>query len=165
MEAVRSNHGISSGLESRINIPSDHPVHFDWRNPGDRARKQKPAGRISIGIGFYEGALLGGLAIVFTVSGLIRFDIWLRKKSKYLELYIEYNLEKGNFGGFLKYAREHDLEVNNIRVNKGFSWYEGDGRPGILSYSVTVSSRIPRTHSDILEILSQEKGILFIEEM
>lgn len=120
---------------------------------------------LAIGIGFYEGALLGGLAIVFTVSGLIRFDIWLRKKSKYLELYIEYNLEKGNFGGFLKYAREHELEVNNIRVNKGFSWYEGDGRPGILSYSVTVSSRIPRTHSDILEILSQEKGILFIEEM
>lgn len=120
---------------------------------------------LAIGIGFYEGALLGGLAIIFTVSGLLKFDIWIRKKSKYLELYIEYNLEKGNFGEFLQYAKDHDLEVNNIRVNKGFSWYELNGRPGILSYTVTISSHIPRTHPEILEILTHEKGIVFIEEL
>lgn len=120
---------------------------------------------LAIGIGFYEGALLGGLAIIFTVSGLLKFDIWIRKKSKYLELYIEYNLEKGNFGEFLQYAKDHDLEVNNIRVNKGFSWYELNGRPGILSYTVTISSHVPRTHPEILEILTHEKGIVFIEEL
>ena len=120
---------------------------------------------LAIGIGFYEGAILGGLAIAFTVSGLLRFDIWIRKKSMYLDLYIEYNVEKGNFSGFLQYAREHDFEVSNIRVNKGFSWYEQNGRPGVLSYTVTVSSQIHRTHSEILEVLAHEKGIQFIEEL
>ena len=120
---------------------------------------------LAIGIGFYAGAILGGLAIAFTVSGLLRFDIWIRKKSMYLDLYIEYNVEKGNFSGFLQYAREHDFEVSNIRVNKGFSWYEQNGRPGVLSYTVTVSSQIHRTHSEILEVLAHEKGIQFIEEL
>lgn len=49
---------------------------------------------LAIGIGFYEGAVLGGIAIAFTVSGLLKFDIWLRKKSRYLDLYIEYNTKK-----------------------------------------------------------------------
>lgn len=120
---------------------------------------------LAIGIGFYEGAVLGGLAIAFTVSGLLRFDIWIRKRSQYLDLYIEYNVEKGNFSGFLQYAREHDLEVSNIRVNKGFSWSEQNGRPGILSYTVTVTSQIQRTHPEILEVLAHEKGIQFIEEL
>ena len=120
---------------------------------------------LAIGIGFYEGAVLGGLAIAFTVSGLLKFDIWIRKKSMYLDLYIEYNVEKGNFSGFLQYAREHEFEVSNIRVNKGFSWSERNGRPGILSYTVTVSSQIHRTHAEILEVLAHEKGIQFIEEL
>lgn len=120
---------------------------------------------LAIGIGFYEGAILGGIAIVFTVSGLLKFDIWIRKRSQYLDLYIEYNIEKGNFGGFLQYARENEFEVSNIRVNKGFSWQERDGKQGILSYTVTVSSRIHRTHSEILEVLAHEKGIQFIEEL
>ena len=120
---------------------------------------------LALGIGFYEGAVLGGLAIAFTVSGLLKFDIWIRKKSMYLDLYIEYNVEKGNFSGFLQYAREHEFEVSNIRVNKGFSWSERNGRPGILSYTVTVSSQIHRTHAEILEVLAHEKGIQFIEEL
>ena len=53
---------------------------------------------LAIGIGFYEGAILGGIAIAFTVSGLLKFDIWLRKKSRYLDLYIEYNTEKEKIG-------------------------------------------------------------------
>ena len=120
---------------------------------------------LAIGIGFYEGAVLGGLAIAFTVSGLLKFDIWIRKKSRFLELYIEYNVEKGAFGGFLQYAKDHQLEVGNIRVNKGFFWYEQNGKPGTLSYTVTVSSQTHRTHAEIIEVLAHEKGVQFIEEL
>ncbi len=120
---------------------------------------------LAIGIGFYEGAVLGGLAIAFTVSGLLRFDIWIRKKSRYLDLYIEYNVEKGAFGEFLQYAKEHQMEVGNIRVNKGFFGYERDGKPRTLSYTVTVSSQTHRTHAEIIEVLAHEKGVQFIEEL
>ena len=62
---------------------------------------------LAIGIGFYEGAAYGGLAIVFTISGLQKVDVWTRKRSKYLDLYIEYNGGKGAFSDFLQLAREH----------------------------------------------------------
>lgn len=119
---------------------------------------------LAIGIGFYEGAILGGIAIAFTVSGLLRFDIWLRKKSRYLDLYIEYNTEKGAFSGFLQYAREHDLEVKNIQINKGY-FNDSFEKQKTLSYIVTISSHAHRTHTEIIEILAHEKGIQFIEEL
>ncbi len=119
---------------------------------------------LAIGIGFYEGAILGGIAIAFTVSGLLRFDIWLRKKSRYLDLYIEYNTEKGAFSGFLQYAREHDLEIKNIQINKGY-FNDSFEKQKTLSYIVTISSHAHRTHTEIIEILAHEKGIQFIEEL
>ncbi len=122
-------------------------------------------GGLAIGVGFYEGAVLGGIVIAFTVSGLLRFDIWLRKKSKYLELYVEYNAEKGAFSGFLQYAREHQFEVKNIQISKGYMWQSSEGRQRTLSYIVTVSSQIHRTHSEMIEVLAHEKGVQFIEEL
>ena len=122
-------------------------------------------GGLAIGVGFYEGAVLGGIVIAFTVSGLLRFDIWLRKKSKYLELYVEYNAEKGAFSGFLQYAREHQFEVKNIQISKGYMWQSSEGRQRTLSYIVTVSSQVHRTHSEMIEVLAHEKGVQFIEEL
>jgi putative Mg2+ transporter-C (MgtC) family protein len=122
-------------------------------------------GGLAIGVGFYEGAVLGGIVIAFTVSGMLRFDIWLRKKSKYLELYVEYNAEKGAFSGFLQYAREHQFEVKNIQISKGYMWQSSEGRQRTLSYIVTVSSQVHRTHSEMIEVLAHEKGVQFIEEL
>ena len=122
-------------------------------------------GGLAIGVGFYEGAVLGGIVIAFTVSGLLRFDIWLRKKSKYLELYVEYNAEKGAFRGFLKYAREHQFEVKNIQISKGYMWQSSEGRQRTLSYIVTVSSQVHRTHSEMIEVLAHEKGVQCLAEL
>ena len=120
---------------------------------------------LAIGIGFYEGAIVGGIAIAFTVSGLLKFDIWLRKKSQYLDLYIEYSGEKGDFSRFLQYAKDHQLEVHNIQINNGYSWHDQNGKQKTLSYIVTVSSHVQRSHTEIIELLAHEDGILFIEEL
>ena len=120
---------------------------------------------LAIGIGFYEGAILGGIAIAFTVSGLLKFDIWLRKKSRYLDLYIEYNTEKENFSGFLQYAKEHKLEVHNIQISSGYSWRDTGGNIRTLSYIVTLSSQPHRTHAEIIEILAHGNGVQFVEEL
>ena len=120
---------------------------------------------LAIGVGFYEGAVLGGIVIAFTVSGMLKFDIWLRKKSKYLELYIEYNAEKGAFSSFLQYAREHQFDVKNIQISKGYMWQNSEGMQRTLSYIVTVSSQVHRTHSEMIEVLAHEKGVQFIEEL
>ncbi|MBQ8184290.1 MAG: hypothetical protein IJ036_00730 [Lachnospiraceae bacterium] len=51
-------------------------------------------------------------------GGLQKFDNWMHKKSKYLELYIEYNDGKNAFSEFLQYAKENSFNVTNIQVSR-----------------------------------------------
>lgn len=120
---------------------------------------------LAIGIGFYEGAIIGGVAIAFTVSGLLKLDIWIRKKSEYLDLNIEFSGESGEFSKFLQFARSQQLEIHNIQIDSGHTWHDENGTQKTLNYIVTVSSTVPRTHTEIIELLAHEDGIVFIEEL
>ena len=120
---------------------------------------------LAVGIGFYEGAVIGAIAIVFTVSGLQRFDTWMRKQSKYLDVYIEYNGSKSSFSEFLQYARENHFEVTNIQVSQEEVYHKEKGKQKSVSYIMTVVSEVKRTHAEMIDILAQAKGIQYIEEL
>lgn len=120
---------------------------------------------LAIGIGFYEGAILGGLAIVFTVSGLQRFDNWMRKRSRYIELYIEYNSDKNTFSDFIQYAKENRFDITNIQASKEEYYHKEKGKQRTVSYIITVESKLKRSHAEMINILTQAKGIQYIEEL
>jgi len=83
---------------------------------------------LAIGIGFYEGAIMGSIAMLFTISGLQSFDTWMRKRSKYLDIYLEYNEGKGAFRDFLQYAKENQFEVMNIQVSREDNYRRDKGK-------------------------------------
>ena len=118
---------------------------------------------LAIGIGFYEGAVIGGLAIVFAVSGLHRFDNWMNNNSNYLELYIEYQEDENTFSDFLKYARDNYFDISNIQIS-GEGFYGKENNKRIVSYILTAKSTVKRSHEEMIKLLMREKGILFIEE-
>jgi len=120
---------------------------------------------LAIGIGFYEGAVICGVVMVFIMSGLQRFDVWTRKHSKYLDLYIEYNSGKGSLGEFLEYARENQFEVSNIQMSQTEFYHKEKGEQRILSFTMTVVSNAKRTHAEMLDILAKARGIQYIEEL
>ena len=120
---------------------------------------------LAIGIGYYEGAILGGFAIVFTVSGLHRFDSWMHKRTSYLELYIEYNEGEKTFGDFLQYAREHDFEISDIQISKEECYSREDRKQNVVSYILTVKSTAKRSREEMIKILMDADGIRFIEEL
>ena len=120
---------------------------------------------LAIGIGYYEGAVLGGVAIVFTVSGLHRFDSWMHKNSRYLELYIEYNEWEKTFGDFLQYAREHNFEISDIQISKDERYTREERKQNVASYIMTVKSITKRSHEEMVKILMDAEGIRFIEEL
>ena len=120
---------------------------------------------LAIGIGFYEGAFFGSLTIIFTISGLQGFDNWLRKRSKNLELYIEYNGGKGAFGEFLQYAKENHFTVTNIQVSEKEFYCKEKEKYRCTSYILTVSSDVKRTHSEMTSVLACAKGVQYIEEL
>lgn len=120
---------------------------------------------LAIGIGFYEGAVIGGIAIVFTVSGLQKLDTWMRKRSKYLNVYIEYNGYKNTFSEFLQYAKENRFDVTNIQVSQEEVYHKDKGKQKTVSYIVTIVSEVKRSHAEMIDILMQAKGIQYIEEL
>ena len=120
---------------------------------------------LAIGIGFYEGAIIGGAAIVFTVSGLQKLDNWMRRRSKYLDVYIEYNGYKNSFSDFLQYAKENHFEVTNIQVSQEEMIHKDKDKQKIVCYIVTIVSDVKRTHAEMIDILMQAKGIQYIEEL
>lgn len=122
-------------------------------------------GGLAIGIGFYEGAICGGLAIVFTVSGLQKFDNWMHKNSRYVELYIEYNEGKNAFSEFLQYAKENQFEVSNIQVSRSEYYSKEKEKQKMVSYILTAKSNVKRSHDEMIAILTQARGIQYIEEL
>lgn len=122
-------------------------------------------GGLAIGIGFYEGAVLGGLAIVFTVSGLQRFDNWMHKNSKYIDLYIEYNEGKNAFSEFLQYVKENQFDVRDIQVSRDEYYHKEKGKQRTVSYILTVQSKVKRSHAEMIDVLMQARGIQYIEEL
>ena len=119
---------------------------------------------LAIGIGFYEGAILGSIAITFTVSGLQRFDSRMKKRSKYLDLYIECS-SKGTFGEFLQYARENGFEITDLQASQEEYYHKEKGKQHTVSYILTAVSATRRSHAEMVEILSRVKGVQHIEEL
>ena len=120
---------------------------------------------LAIGIGFYEGAIFGSLAILLTISGLQSFDTKMHKSSKYLDIYIEYNETKIPFRDFLQYAKENEFEITNIQVSREELTHQEKGKALCTSYILTLHSKIKRTHAEMIEVLAEAKGIQYIEEL
>lgn len=120
---------------------------------------------LAIGIGFYEGAILGSLTILFAISGLQNFDTWMRKRSKYLDIYLEYNEAERPFHDFLQHAKDNQLEISNIQVSRDTPIQRDKNGQLWTNYILTVHTITKRTHVEIIDILAQTKGVQYIEEL
>lgn len=114
---------------------------------------------LAIGIGFYEGAIIGGLTILAVMATMQTLDSRIRKKSKILELYLEFE-KKSIFSEFIEYTRQHDIDVRDIQMQKNKLV-----KDGVTSVFLTAHSKEWRPHNEILEILSEAPGVHYIEEI
>lgn len=114
---------------------------------------------LAIGIGFYEGAVLGGLAIFMIMALMQQIDDYIHKNASYIALYLE--LEgKFAFSDFLGYAGENLFEISEVQVTKNKF-----AKEQVFCVVLTAKSRRRRTHSQMLEVLSDAPGIHYIEEL
>ncbi len=119
---------------------------------------------LAIGIGFYEGAVIGVVTILTVVTTLSRMDKVIRGKSKYLEVYVEYKTEKYSFSKYIEYIRNNDFDIINIQAAQDIpdTVTIGTGRTG---YLLTLSSMKKRTHGEMMEILLKEIGVRYLHEL
>lgn len=114
---------------------------------------------LAIGIGFYEGALVGGVLIIFVMSALNMANDMIRRNSKIIEVYVEFRGKK-TFSSFITYAREHQMEVTNIQMNKNKYAKDVD-----ICAVITLESQVKRPHQEMMMILTQAEGVTYVEEM
>lgn len=111
---------------------------------------------LAIGIGFYEGAIIGGVCILLVMSALGKIDEYIFHHSKVINIY--YELSPGcSTSEFLAFARTQQFEVQDIQVSKNLA-LEG-------SAHATLKSVPKRTHVEMLETLSGAPCIHYLEEI
>lgn len=114
---------------------------------------------LAIGIGFYEGAIFGGLSILLVMSVLQRMDIKIRSRSKIIDLYLELEPDVP-LQNFIMYARDHNFEISDLQLSKN-KVLQGISTCVIL----TAKSHEAMAHTEIVEVLSRCQGVLYLEEI
>jgi len=114
---------------------------------------------LAIGIGFYEGAVIGGIIVFMVLEFLEKTDRIIRNYSNIVEVYLEMDGKK-TLGDFLTYARELQFNVFNIQVNK--NKYSKNRE---LSVVLTLESQKRRTQEEMLAAIGEIEGVSFVEKL
>lgn len=114
---------------------------------------------VAIGIGFYEGALLASVFILFIIIVMHRIDRVIIAKSKSVELYIELK-DDGKLSDLLTYIREQSIIVHQIEFTR--PKYEQHQQLAVL-----LSLQLPKHqfHFEVIESISKVDVVEFVEEM
>ena len=72
---------------------------------------------LAIGIGFYEGALIGCIFILGSMTLLHRFDAYVMSKTKLIEIYVELASVK-SISKFFDFVRNNNMEITNVEIIK-----------------------------------------------
>ena len=112
---------------------------------------------LSVGIGLYEAAVIGG-AVIFIVLSLIHsWDNKMRQNSKMVEIYVELT-RAINLGDFLRRIRELDLEIESIQTEQ-----EPTAEEGKRSYIIMLKAKRKRNHEILFQNIRDIEGIAYVE--
>ncbi|MBE6985079.1 MAG: MgtC/SapB family protein [Ruminococcaceae bacterium] len=112
---------------------------------------------LAIGVGFYEVALIGGLAIILVLTLLHIWDKHMRNNTRSIDVYIE--LEAGiSLGEFLRNARHAEVTFSSIQIES-----DSHSKNGCISFFATVKSKKRGDHAGLLDRIRDFDGVLFTE--
>ena len=114
---------------------------------------------LAIGIGFYEGAIVGGIVVFLIMEFLEKMDGVIRSHSNIMDVYLEFDGKK-MFSAFLTSARESGFDVTNIQISKNKHIKSGE-----LSVVLTLESQTKRTQEEMLSVVGNIEGVSFIEKL
>ncbi len=113
---------------------------------------------LAIGIGFYEGALIGCIFILGSITLLHRFDAYVMSKTKLVELYVELASVKG-ISKFFDFVRNNNMEITNVEIMKSRA---ADDMVGLF---VTIKQKEKHDHMKVLTLLGTLEEVVIVEEI
>lgn len=114
---------------------------------------------LAIGIGFYEVALIGALAIVLVLTLLHLWDLHMRRHTRSAEVYVELE-PKITMGEFLKNARSEGVVFSNLTLQFEMK-VDGSG----LAFLATVKAKKRCEREELVDSVRGLTGVRFCEEL
>ena len=114
---------------------------------------------LTIGVGFYLGAILGCTMIFVAMSLLYKVDNYIMSSIKEITVYIEFS-ELSNLATFIEYIKYHNMKIIDMEIIKS------NNKNELVFGGVFTIRPIEKSSGiDIIHILSKSKGVRFIEEI
>jgi putative Mg2+ transporter-C (MgtC) family protein len=106
---------------------------------------------LSVGIGFYGGAVVSTALIYITLILLKKFENHLAKKNRYREVFVRSSNLPGQIGIISNIFYKHGIKISNIDFMS-----EEDSSIAQLRFTVKLPSHVPENYLDELRII---KGV------
>ncbi len=117
------------------------------------------AAGLALGIGFYEAAFAGGVAIFVVLTLLQRWDDRMHMKGRMFDIYFE--LAEGYpLGELIRTVRDMELELFDIRMESDTVLSDGSS-----AFIATVKAKRRVMHTNILSELRKLEGVEYLEEI
>ena len=113
---------------------------------------------LAVGIGFYELAVIGFLAVLLINSWLQTLENYLLMNSQVVRLYIEYDSDKP-ISALVDFGRHNRYDILDLQIKRSKINVE------ITSIIVLLRSELKRNHDEIIRSWQVVEGVQFIEEI
>ncbi|MCL2856259.1 MAG: MgtC/SapB family protein [Oscillospiraceae bacterium] len=114
---------------------------------------------LAIGIGFYQGAIVAGVIILFVITVLQKIDTMLIANSRSIELYVEFN-DGERVSNLLSFANQNSIRILNVAFTRS-KFNKTDTQAALIS--MRLPKRYP--HNEIVEKFAEVEGVFYIEEI
>ena len=113
---------------------------------------------LALGVGFYEAAAVAGFAVFFVLTVVQHWDNAMHRKTKVVELYIEFSEDLG-MGGLIRGLRELNLEIDEMQAEKDAL------EEGSRAVTCVLNSKKRIDHVLLLENIRQIPGVTYLDEL
>lgn len=114
---------------------------------------------LAAGIGFYEGAVAAGAAVLLVMTVLRKVEYFFREKSHYIRLYTNFASAEG-MNRLIELLNEHAIKVLDMQISKV---YDNEQKEIVAILQIKTKRHV--SHSDIIRMVSGIEGLKLIEEI
>lgn len=114
---------------------------------------------LAVGVGFYEGALIGTLFIFLIITVMHRLDYKVLSNSRAMEIYTELT-EDGKLSELLGFARKNMITIVHVEI---INAKYGENK----ALAAVISLRLPTRHNhfEVLEQFHKLDCVAYVEEI
>ena len=117
------------------------------------------AAGLALGIGFYEAAVLGGVAIFVVLTLLHRWDDRMHSKGRTFILYFELSKDYA-LGEFIRALRGMEIEIFDVRMESEMVLRDGES-----AFTATIKTKQRVDHRKVLDEIKKLPGVAYLEEL